>query len=362
MIPHNPTMNFDLTLYTPEFDPHQNLRDAGLQETVIRSSRSTDNFTIYIAPVSVSDVGNYSFTLSLINQNDFDSGTDAGNTFGDSLSITSGVSNGTLVWGSDDEDFYQISLVKGEIIDIDLVPLNTTNVDIFFYNEEPRELDKSENIIGINESIYYSISVPGDYSLQVILIDNIGSDVVIPYNITITITTQNDANSGTDAGNTAVDAHFIIPLRDSTFNGHLVYDGDLFDFFEFSIDYQSKIFARLVVPQTANFDLFIYNSEIIEIYSSTNTLASAPETIWGEVLQNGTYFIVVEFIYSGEAEGSYAYTLNIGLDEIVENPNGPLRDWQDILLKVISYAIVPLLLIVIIIFFIYEYTDARLMM
>lgn len=358
MIPLNPIINFDLTLYTPEFDPHQNLRDAGLQETVIRSSRSTDNFTILIAPESISDVGNYSFTISLINQNDFDSGTDAGNSFGDSLSITSGISNGTLVWGSDDEDFYQISLVKGEIIDIDLVPLNTTNVDIEFYDENPALLDNSDNIIGINESIYYSISVPGDYRLRVILIDNIGSDIIIPYNITIIISTQNDANAETDAGNSPDDAHFIIPLRDSTFNGQLVIEGDRSDFFEFSIDQQSKITAILEVPQSANFDLIIYNSEIIKIYSSENTEAGADETIYAKELTNGTYFIKVEFIYDGEAEGSYAYVLNVALFEDVPPVNGTL-DWQDILLKVISYAIVPLLLIVIIIFFVYEYTDVR---
>jgi hypothetical protein len=359
MIPHNPIMNFDLTLYTPEFDPQQNLRDAGLRETVIRSSRSSDNFTILIAPASISDVGNYSFVISLINQNDFNSGTDAGNSFGDSLNINSGISNGTLVWGSDDEDFYQISLVKGEIIDIDLVPLNTTNVDIEFYNENPTLLDQSDNIIGINESIYYSISVPGEYRLRVILIDNIGTDIIIPYNITITLTTQNDANSGTDAGNTPDDAHFIIPLRDSTFNGHLVINGDRSDFFEFSIDQQSKITVILEVPQTANFDLIIYNSEIIEIFSSKNAEAGSDENLYAKVLTNGTYFIKVEFIYNGEAEGSYAYILNVGLFEDVVNPNGPLRGWQDVLLKVISYAIVPLLLIVIIIFFIYEYTDVR---
>ncbi len=360
MIPFNPIMNFDLTLYTPEFDPHQNLRDAGLQETVIRSSRSTDNFTILIAPASISDVGNYSFTISLINQNDFDSGTDAGNSFGDSLSISSGISNGTLVGGSDDEDFFQISLVKGEIINIDLVPLNTTNVDIEFYDENPTLLDNSDNIIGINESIYYSISVPGDYRLRVILIDNIGSEIIIPYNLTIILTTQNDANANTDAGNTPDDAHFIIPLRDSTFNGHLVVNGDLNDFYEFSINHQSKITIILEVPQTANFDLIIYNSEIIEIYSSKNAEAGSDESLYAKVLTNGTYFIKVEFIYDGEAEGSYAYILNVQLLEDVVNPNGPLRDWQDVLLKVISYAIVPLLLIVIIIFFIYEYTDVRL--
>ncbi|TET31212.1 MAG: hypothetical protein E3J70_02705 [Candidatus Heimdallarchaeota archaeon] len=358
MIPHNPIMNFDLTLYTPEFDPHQNLRDDGLRETVIRSSRSTDNFTILIAPESIGDVGNYSFTISLINQNDFDSGTDAGNSFGDSLSITSGISNGTLVWGSDDEDFYQISLVKGEIIDIDLVPLNTTNVDIEFYDENPTLLDSSDNIIGINESIYYSISVPGDYRLRVILIDNIGSDIIIPYNITIIITTQNDANAGTDAGNSPDDAHFIIPLRDSTFNGHLVIEGDRSDFFEFSIVQQSIITVILEVPQTANFDLIIYNSEIIEIYSSMNAEAGADENIYAKALTNGTYFIKVEFIYDGEAEGSYAYVLNVQVIEDIPPVNGTL-DWQDILLKVISYAIVPILLIVIIIFFMYEYTDVR---
>ncbi|MCK5182974.1 MAG: hypothetical protein KAQ95_01625, partial [Candidatus Heimdallarchaeota archaeon] len=125
------------------------------------------------------------------------------------------------------------------------------------------------------------------------------------------------------------------------------------------VDQQSIITVFLEVPQTANFDLIIYNSEIVEIYSSNNAEAGADETIIGEVLTNGTYFIKVEFKYEGEAEGSYAYDLIVSLQKDVANPNGTLVDWQDILLKVISYAIVPILLIVIVIFFIYEYTDAR---
>ncbi|NHJ31375.1 MAG: hypothetical protein FK732_00790 [Asgard group archaeon] len=360
MIPYNPVMNFDLTLYTPELAPKQNLKDAGIRETVIWSAQTTDNFTLLIDQATPSDVGNYSFAISLTSQNDFNSGTDAGNYFNEPLVAYEDQSDGVFIDGSDEDDFYQISLEKGEIIDIFLEPLNTTNVDLYFYNSGAEELQRSDKIIGFNESILYAISEPDAYRIHVVLVDNSDSDVIIPYNISISISSQNDANSGTDAGNTPDDAHFIIPLRDSTFNGHLVIDGDLNDFYEFTIDLQSKIYAFLEVPQTANFDLIIYDSDNIEIYSSKNSLAGADETIWGKVLLNGTFYISVEFIYSGEPEGSYSYTLNVGLIEDVIPTNGPLRDWQDIMLKVISYAIVPILLIIIIIFFIYEYTDVRL--
>ncbi len=62
----------------------------------------------------------------------------------------------------------------------------------------------------------------------------------------------------------------------------LVVDGDLADYFEFSVDQQSIIYAFLEVPQTANFDLIIFNSEIVEIYSSMNAEAGSDENIHGK--------------------------------------------------------------------------------
>ncbi|NHK30455.1 MAG: hypothetical protein FK730_03830 [Asgard group archaeon] len=345
MIPYNPSMNFDLTLYTPEFLPIQNLKDAGIRETIIWSTSDSGNFTALIAPSTISDIGNYSFSLTLISQNDFNSGTDAGNGIDDPLSITNGNSNGTFVSEGDFDDFYEISLEKGEIINIFLESTVTTDIDLTLYDSASLEVDYSRRLVSFNESIYYAISNSDDYVIHVEFIES--SEIIIPYNLSIAITTQNDANSGTDAGNSDIDALEIIPLRNSIFKGQLIWSGDRSDFYVFEKDEAFTLFVNLEVPNFINFDLKLYDSDKILLFSSDQELDGAEETIIVDRLENGTYYIEVKFI-SGSAmplEGSY--TLNVGVFAIPIT-NSEVVDWGDVVMKVIAYGMFPLIIIIII--------------
>ncbi|NHJ38826.1 MAG: hypothetical protein FK731_02255 [Asgard group archaeon] len=345
MIPYNPSMNFDLTLYTPEFLPIQNLKDAGIRETIIRSTQISGNFTILIAPATISDIGNYSFSLSLTPQNDFNSGTDAGNGIDDPLPIVNGNSNGTFVLDGDLDDFYEISLAKGEIIRIFMESTATTDIDLTLYDSTSFEVDSSRRLVGFDETIYYAISNSDDYVIHVEFIES--TEIIIPYNISVTITTQNDANSGTDAGNSDIDALLIVPLRNSIFQGQLIWSGDRSDFYVFEKDVAFTLFAYLEVPNFINFDLKLYDSEKILIASSDQELEGAEETIIIDRLENGTYYIEVKFISGSITPLEGSYTLNIGVIAI-PNTNEVGINWAEVIMKIITYGMFPLIVVVII--------------
>ncbi|MEA2070986.1 MAG: hypothetical protein U9O98_06810, partial [Asgard group archaeon] len=250
---YNLSMNFDMYLLSPEVVVlDSDLKDAGLSENIIRSTQNGGNFYAKIETAVSDNFGNYSLYLEILSQNDFNTNNDAGNVFNDPLSIQNGNSSGTLVKNSDTNDFYSISIQKGEILDIFMESTNTTNIDLSLYDVENNLLAESNRIIGFNESIIYSFSQEGIFIIHLALVEETSSKIIIPYNLTIISTIQNDANSNTDAGNNPEDAYLIIPLTNSRFVGKLVSFGDLADYYVFNIQEKNIIYTSLEVPDNAN--------------------------------------------------------------------------------------------------------------
>jgi len=360
MIPWNLSINFDLTLYSPESNPlAQDLKDAGLRETIIWSSSSSGNFTISILPATPSDIGNYTFSVTLVQQNDFLTESDAGNSFGDATPITPGAAGGTLVDTSDVFDFYKISIQRGQIISILLETENTTNLDLYLLDKESVQLDSSTKLTGVNETIYHAISLENNYIIQVVFVESSVGELIVDYNLTISINTQNDGNFGTDAGDNADDALLIIPLRDSKFKGRLVYNGDKLDFYKFDITEATNIIAVLLVDDLVNFDLKLYDLNKVLLYSSEEEYPGATEAITDVTLTNGTYYISVEFVnweVGNPLTGTY--TLNIGLLPIGDGNNNQ-HTAGEIIMMIISYGLLPIFLVVIIILLLYVFTDVK---
>jgi len=362
MIPLNLSINFDLTLYDDNFDPRpQNLKEAGIREEIVYSTASAGNYSISITPDTVDQVGNYSFSLHFISQNDFNSAYDAPSQLSSPLHITQGVSNGTLVEGSDTFDFYSIFINNGEIITIYLVSSNISNVDVYLYDIESQELSKSIRTSGFNDTISWAISLEGDYKIGLELVDTLNLFDVVPYNLSILLESQNDANKGTDAGNTAEEAEFIIPLTNSEFGGRLVWNGDQTDFYTFTVTGLTIIYVYLTVPDNYNFDLTLLDSDKTMIYESKEEQPGAPEKIFSLDIENGTYYISITFIGEFDdddfAEG--LYLMRVGLNpKVVPTTNG-VTDWKTLVPIIVSAVLVPIFMIIILILVLYFFTEVR---
>ncbi|MHA1213563.1 MAG: hypothetical protein ACTSSH_14030, partial [Candidatus Heimdallarchaeota archaeon] len=326
---------------------------------IIWSATAGGNYFISIAPATT-DIGNYTFTLLLSQQNDFNSGTDAGSTYNEPLLIEAGSSNGTMVDASDTSDFYSIYLENSQIIDIFMNTTSTTDINIFLFDTGGLEIASSTKLVGFNESIYYAISITGNYIIHVEFIESTISEIIVHYNFTISLITQNDgySESGTDAGNTAEDAYFIIPLFDSIFKGRLVKNGDTSDFYYFIITVQSVFYAHLEMDAQVNFDITIYDSEKAVLVSSTEELPGASEYIFDQVLQNGTYYIEVKYLDEPTSPLEGKYSLGISLHKIPNTDNNQIN-WRDLFLKIIAYGVFPLFIIILIILILYMFTEVK---
>lgn len=357
MSAHNLTMNFDVTLYAQDSTYiKSNPKSAGFQESILWSAGYSGNYSILINS-AVSDYGNYSFSIELTPQNDFGTGNDAGNDITNPITIFEGSSNGTLVRGSDEYDFYDILLNNGDIIDVYLEWIDSINIDLSLRNIDGSPLYISEKLIGFNESIYAGISLSGYYKIAISIEEVSVVEEIIPYNLTIYVSQQNDGNSGTDAGNRPEDALFVIPLRDSTFSGTLIFNGDTNDYYTFIIKERSIIYMQLNVLDTVNFDLYLYDEDRILIFSSENDLYGTKETVWAESLENGTYYINVEFIEGDVIEENYV--LDIGL--IADNPTTTVDkpNLSELIPLIVASVLIPIFIIVVIILVLYIFTDVK---
>ncbi len=363
MIPLNLSINFDLTLYDDNFDPRpQNLKEAGIREKIIYSIASAGNYSISITPATGDQVGNYSFSLHFISQNDFDSTYDAPSQLSSPLHVTQGTSNGTLVEGSDTFDFYSIYITNGEIITIYLESLNTSNVDVYLYDIESEELSKSTRTSGFNDTISWAISLEGDYKIGIHLIDTLNLFDIVYYNLSILLESQNDANQGIDAGNSAEEAIKIFPLSNSSFNGQLVWNGDQIDFYTFTVFGLTTIYVYLTIfDNIYNFDLTLFDSDKTKIYESKEELPGAPEKIFSLDIENGTYYISITFIGDFD-EDDFAkgdYQLQVGLQpKIIPTSNGVVN-WETLVPIIVSAVLVPIFMIIILIFALYFFTEVR---
>jgi hypothetical protein len=358
MKPVNHTKNFDLSLYGLEGKIiKEDFQEAGLRETIIWSVSSSGNYSILIAPSTPEQNGNYSFAVLIQKQNDYSTNTDAGNTINSPLLIVAGDGNGTLLHESDLFDFYSINLTKGVIINVFVNSTNTTNIDLTFYRLG-EEVANSKRPAGFNESILWAVSKEGVYTIGVELKEVIDSKQIIPYYLAINVTNQNDANSGTDAGNTPEEAHFIIPLTNSIFFGELLLNGDTHDYYRFDCDRASEVYISLELIDTVNFDLSLYNATTkSQLAISENVLEGATEAIWGKSLTKGSYYLLIEFVDGTTNRGNYS--LRIGRHDLVPNTTGNSSDNNNSLMTILISTLVPISIIILIILSLYFFTNVR---
>lgn len=362
MIPTNNSMNFDLSLYSSEATLiKQNIKAAGLRETIIWSTNIEGDYYGLISPADEGQMGNYNFSLTLTQQNDFMSNKDAGNRIADALEISASESNGTLVAESDILDYYKVNMEKGTIIDVYLIPTNISNLDLYLYHPDGSELISSTRIIGFNESVCWSTDTTGNYIIGVQLAEVTTNEYIIPYQLSLSTVQQNDGNSGTDAGGSPEEAFPIIPLTKSIFNGELVGNSDTSDFYTFVCDYRSVINVILEFPGDVNFDLALWNSSKMEVYSSRNLLAN--ESISLKTLNNDTYYLSVEYISGERLKGNYS--LQVGLFKADTTGNPPTDSTEiggsniESLVIILSSILVPIFIFIIIILSIHSFTDVR---
>ena len=252
------------------------------------------------------------------NQNDANSGGDAGNGFDQALALPS--TNGTYFgWASDNGDDWDVYSVQvPDMFGIDAaLSWNTSSNDFDFglFDELRTQIDASftsnPETIGStdvsNTTVYIVVQATTgeeDYEFTVIL-TNLSSTPAF---------NQNDANSGGDAGNGFPDA-LPLPATNGTYHGWASDSNDSWDVYSVQVPYMQGIEAQLTWNTSSNdFDMGLYDELENQIEASFN---SNPETVQSGTtnVSNTTVFIVVQAT-TGEEE----YILTISLVNLTPNP------------------------------------------
>jgi hypothetical protein len=170
---------------------------------------------IYYAVV-YSGIGPYKLDLFIETQNDAGSGTDAGDKITKALAIEPGSSFFGEIGAFDEEDWYRFDIPPGHILKLSFTPNASSEAMKFSL----RNFERSE--------VWYSGVVPaGETRPKRVMMNNSSGGTYYleayygsgPYGFEISTQSQNDAASGTDAGDKIAEALKIIPGR--SYSGEL---------------------------------------------------------------------------------------------------------------------------------------------
>ncbi len=160
--------------------------------------------------------GAYTLEISTETQNDAGSGADAGDHISKAATIKSGQTYTGELGGLDEEDWYQFEVPNGSVLELAFLPEAEGNAMVFsLFNPERREVWQSGEVIpGVTKSdrLLMNSSSGGTYFLKVY---HGGGN----YQVALHTKNQNDAGSGTDAGDRKARATGI--SSDQIFAGEL---------------------------------------------------------------------------------------------------------------------------------------------
>ena len=321
----SPPCDFDLYLY----DSSGSIIDSSLLTTgyddVTSNGTSVGGTTVYINVDWWDGDGQYALTIRIFstggqpgsNQNDANSGTDAGGSAGSSLQLNS--TNQTISgWISDtwdSEDWYNISVPAGHGIYATMDFPNGTSFDyLYLYDsggtqyidyayQSPWEVTSNGTGVGgshvyVNVDSYYS---EGYYNLTFSFFSTAGQPGSV----------QDDAASGTDAGDTMDMAlNLSVPTSGANYSGWVDYTWDANDFYAVDVPANWTTWASLDWNNSADLlDLFLYSSSGSAIDSS---LYDNPEEVSGNgsAVSGTTVYYRVQAWTSSAASINYTLTIN----------------------------------------------------
>ena len=163
---------------------------------------------------------------------------------------------------SDDEDWYFFSVCDGQDIVITMTPPSGHDYDIGLWDRDDMERDNSTNSGSTIESITYTADYTGYWYLKIHYMGGSGEG---QYTFDVTLSGQNDANTGNDAGDDFASATSISP---GNYEGYLDMD-DEEDWYKFNANSGQGIKFDLdmkTVAYLSDFDIYLYNPSGDEVY------------------------------------------------------------------------------------------------
>ncbi len=193
--------------------------------------------------------GQYLLLITVANQNDALSGHDAGNTVATALKVSPGQFTGTLK-AADNEDWYSIDLTRGQVLSVQLGMPDHAAFALKLYPPGPTGSNVGTTVSAVQfRSLTYAANMSGAWLIRVSRVMGEGM-----YELTIVPENQNDAQSGTDAGD---DLNSAIPLGAGSFSG-LLMRADDDDWYSLKLTQGQQLTLLLTSPENSGYGLRLY--------------------------------------------------------------------------------------------------------
>jgi len=277
----------------------------GSQTDAVEGTASEYGY-FYIKVYQYSGSGIYSMTVTVTGgttQNDMGTGTDAGNSLSAATTIPAGTGTGYLD-STDTDDYYKVDVSSGQTIEVSLTPPSGSDFDLELY--DPGQFWIASSTLGGSQTDTVTQTATSSGYFYIHVYQWSGSGI---YSLTVTVaggTTQDDANSGTDAGNSFVQA---LRIPAGSFTGYIDWT-DTIDYYKVSVFAGQMMMVALAPPSGADFDLYLYNSNQTEVASST-LAGDLWEWVTYTATSTGDYFIAIE-----QWSGSGVYSFEVWLSSI----------------------------------------------
>jgi hypothetical protein len=229
---------------------------------------------------------------------------------------------------TDDEDWYFFSVCEGQDIQITMTPPSGFNFDLGLWDDDENERDTSTNSGSTPESITFTADYTAKWYMRIHYISGTGEG---QYSFDVTLSGQNDANTGNDAGD---DFATATSISQGSYDGYLDMN-DEEDWYKFTANSGQGIHFNLDMKSVAylsDFDIYLYNPSgglvhYESYYYDDELLYPADE--------NGEWRVKID-IFPGYTDipqpteweyftyGSGAYEFEFALEGSAPSPPGPI--------------------------------------
>ncbi|MEJ5230357.1 MAG: PLAT/LH2 domain-containing protein [Pseudothermotoga sp.] len=210
----------------------------------------------------------------------------------------------------DEMDWYRIFVSSGQIIRLTLTIPQNANFSISLYPPNSDSIVGSVSATGNTRTLEYVAAETGDWFIRVRRASGYGE-----YTLNITLSDQNDAQSGKDAGNFRWDA---LSISQGTWTGFLKAADDN-DWYRVVVSSGQTIRLGLTMPQNARFSLYLYPPNSDDSVGTASTTGNA-RSLEYTATQSGNWYIRVN---RASGEGEYSLKVETGEDTTVSPPPPP---------------------------------------
>ncbi|UCF50088.1 MAG: PQQ-like beta-propeller repeat protein [Thermoplasmatales archaeon] len=169
---------------------------------------------------------------------------------------------GKLELTYDEQDWYYFGVCNGMSIDVTLTVPTGYDFDLYLYDVDEVERSSSTNTGSTTETISYVADYSGFWYIALYFIDGAAE---AQYTFSVALGSQDDANSGSDAGD---DFATATAITGGTYDAYLDKDDDE-DWYQFSVSEGEGIRFNLHVEDEAplsDFDVYLYNPSGEEVH------------------------------------------------------------------------------------------------